>query len=120
MDYIPTVKRAKDADSIRQAFDAAERDGWSAHTFPTHLIHLNNEPVGYWSFGNIPVVLAWHDHGLRVRHSQHIFGAMDTVASERNFGQYILAVQPDSPYIPVMDKFGFKLVGTSNLYTKEV
>ena len=88
---------------------------------PTHVIRKGDDIVGYASVGGMPLVHWWLDTKKGT--------AIDTVRIQKecekalkNTGVnvYQILCSNESPYILVMEKLGYKLLGQSNLYVKEI
>ncbi len=120
MSFIPQVSRVSSQEEAVQILMSAKADGCMTNGYPTHHIRKNGETVGYWSFATIPLVIAWHKNDLKARDSAYLFDMIDIVAAERGRKEYMTTLCPDSPYRPLMPKFGFSEFGNAVLFAKEV
>ena len=116
---IPIIKKIKTLEEKQEVIDAAVADN---HNFyiPTHAVIKNNEIVGAWSLGAIPLVTAWHKtDGVNAKDSLIINKSICAIMDDRGHQPYIIACDETSPYINYMEKFGYKNPWKTNLFLSQ-
>ena len=107
-------------EDIEELLDATQADNHIAIA-PTHVVRKDGEMIGYASIAGIPLVHWWLDSEKGT--------AMDTIRVQRacearaldsGITHYQILCSDDSPYLPKMQKLGYKFVGKTNLFVKEI
>jgi hypothetical protein len=88
---------------------------------PTHCLEKGGEIIGYFSIGGLPTVQAWFD-------SQHKHAAdslkmiehLETILREQGVRMFAVACAPESPFSTHMERLGFRKMGTTVLWGKEI
>jgi hypothetical protein len=88
---------------------------------PTHIMLRGGKICGYLSLGSLPTVQAWfdtqHKHAAdSIRMIEH----GETIIREQGHPAYAVCVAETSPFQPHMERLGFKLMGTTQIWIKEL
>lgn len=85
----------------------------------THYLQKNNEIVGAWNLGALPLVMNWqHSEKVSSRDSLYLQSTLDALMLEKGHKLYLSACAQDSPYRPYMEKLGYSLVMSSDIFAK--
>lgn len=88
---------------------------------PTHLVLKGEQVVGYGSLGGMPTMHVWMD----TRHTN----ALDSVRMlehaevawrEKGVRHVLVPCSENSPFAPHMERLGFRRLGPTVLYVKEI
>lgn len=88
---------------------------------PTHLVMKGEQVVGYGSLGGMPTMHVWMD----TRHTN----ALDSVRMlehaevawrEKGVRHVLVPCSENSPFAPHMERLGFRRLGPTVLYVKEI
>jgi hypothetical protein len=86
----------------------------------THYLEKNGEIAGAWNLGAIPLVMNWqHSKRITPRDSMYLQNTLDFIMNERGHKVYLSACEKNSPYRPYMEKLGYKLVMSSDIFAKQ-
>lgn len=88
---------------------------------PTHVVLKGGRVVGYASVAGMPTMHVWmdrqHTNALdSVRMLEHVEVAM----RERGIRHVLLPCAEESPFTPHLERLGFRRLGPTVLYIKEV
>lgn len=103
----------------------AKRDG-HAVVFPTHVVQKRDEdaltnPIGYLSIGAVPIVMVWMDTiDAKVQDSIGCLNFTENLVRAQGHNHLIIPCMESSPYHKVMEKFGYKAIGTYTLFHKNL
>ena len=95
----------------------------NGHQLPyaTHALYKDGEVVGAWSLASMPLVLVWH-HTEKMKKIDSIYNN-ETIAAlmdEKGYERFFIACDKDSPYYEHMEKFGYKQVWETVMFTKNL
>jgi hypothetical protein len=94
---------------------AAARDGHRVIA-ATHVLKRGDEVVGYASLGRQQLFFAWLDsRKLSVFESFRAWHQAEQLAAGKGL---CLAVSPDSPFIPFVERMGYERLGPAVLFLK--
>ena len=88
---------------------------------PTHIMMKGEEIIGYLSLGGMPVVQAWFDS--RHKHpadSLKMIEHGETIFREQGVRVFAICCADNSPFQPHMERLGFSLLGTTQLWVKNL
>lgn len=105
---------------VERLVNEASRDN---HTVlaPTHIMMRGDEILGYLSLGGIATVQCWFKSSVKnPRHSKDMIKHGETVFRERNVQTYVVACAEESPFTPHMERMGFRKLGTTVLWQKQL
>lgn len=86
---------------------------------PTDIMVKNGKVVGYLSIGAIPFVTCWFDtHECLPRDSFQAINIGENIAERLGHKDILLAVDPNSPFVPVMQSMEYRPLGRWDMYTK--
>lgn len=88
---------------------------------PTHLVMKGERVVGYASMGGLPTLNVWMDsqrtHAMdSVRMLEHA----EVALREKGVRHFLMPCAENSPFAPHMERLGFRRLGPTVLYIKEV
>lgn len=87
----------------------------------THVMTRGEEIVGYLSLAGMPMVHAWFSLQVKnPRHSREMIRHGETVLRERNVKTFTVAVSPDSPFSPNMERLGYKKLGITEIWVRNL
>ena len=88
----------------------------------THWLRKNDEVVGAWNLGGIPLVMNWqHTEKVGPRESLYLQGVQDALMRERGVKAYLSVCEKSSPYHPLMERLGYKLyMGGGDVFVKSM
>ena len=88
---------------------------------PTHIMVKGDELLGYLSLGALPVVHAWFDsHHKHALDSLKMIEMGEAIFADKGVRQYAVACAAESPFSQHMERMGFKKLGTTVLWTKQL
>lgn len=87
---------------------------------PSHLFEKNKEIVGYCSIGAMPLVMSFFSSSLQVRDSIKFIDLAEVHMRALGQKYYFTTCFENSPFFPVMSKLGFKEIGQTHLFSKEI
>lgn len=94
-------------EDLAQLQPLAQADG-HALLFPTHILKRGAEILGYLSIFGTPMVHIWVDSKRgTARDSAQGLQMLDAIAKDRRQPAYMIPVPKGSPYLQVMEHFGF-------------
>ena len=87
---------------------------------PTHVMLKDDEIVGYWSLGGIPVVSSWFDsEKLGPRDSMAALDQMESLMDTVSPGPYLLMCADNSPFFEQKERLGYKDLFNTNLIVRQ-
>lgn len=109
------------AEEVPKLIAEAAADGHSILA-PSHIIERGGEIVGYFSIGQIPLVLAWaHTKRMRSRESIHCLNlAENLIGSARPGAVICVPCAERSPFGPYMAGLGYQTFGHATINIKKV
>jgi len=110
----------KDNVTAKRLFEAAAADD---HTViaPTHVMMRGEQIIGYLSLGAMPVVQSWFDSKSgHVLDSLKMIEMGEAVIASQGAAAYQVAVSENSPFAPHMERLGYKPVGKTVLWQKQL
>lgn len=106
---------------LAQLNDQAAADNHHVVIAPTHLMMKGDEIVGYLSLNGLPTVQAWFDsHHKHAADSLKMIEHGETVFREAGVRMYAICCAEESPFTPHMDRLGFKKLGTTVMWIKQL
>lgn len=88
---------------------------------PTHVMQRGDEVCGYLSLGGLPTVQAWFDsHHKHAADSLKMIEHGETILREQGHRAFAVCCAETSPFQPHMERMGFKLVGLTQVWIKEL
>jgi hypothetical protein len=114
---MPEILRIKNQDDFEATMQAAKTDG---HTLlnPTHMLVRDNDIMGGWSLGGIPLVTVWnHTQKVSARDTMLMNPVLDSIMKQQT-DSYLIACTESSPYNKYMEKLGYTPTWAANLYLK--
>lgn len=88
---------------------------------PTHVMMKGAEIIGYLSLNGLPTVQAWFDSGHKhAADSLKLIEHGETILREQGVRSYAICCAETSPFNPHMNRLGFKLLGTTQVWVKEL
>lgn len=110
----------KDNETARRLFEAARADNHLCIA-PTHVMMRGEQIIGYLSLGAMPVVQAWFDsqsgHALD---SLKMIEMGEAIFDTQGVKQFCVGVSESSPFAPHMERLGFKELGKTVLWHKQL
>lgn len=86
----------------------------------THYLEKKGEIAGAWNLGAIPLVMNWqHSKKITPKDSMYLQSTLDLIMAEKGHKVYLSACATDSPYRPYMEKLGYSLVMSSDIFAKQ-
>jgi len=115
---MPVVRPVRDRDEFIKLNNEALEDRHLAIA-PTHVFEKSGDIIGYANVGTMTPVNTWfHSKKCKARDSLQIINVLENMVRISG-GQAMLApVSNQSPFLPVMDRFGYINMGSSNLMLK--
>jgi hypothetical protein len=108
----------KDNETARRLVEAAAKDNHLVIA-PTHVMMRGEQIIGYLSLGALPVVQAWFDsqcgHALD---SLKMIEMGEAIFDTQGVKQFAVACAEISPFMPHMERLGFKELGKTTLWVK--
>jgi hypothetical protein len=118
-DYAPRLQRVTNDSQFNEAVSAAAKDGHGLVGL-THTVVKGGEVVGAFNIGGLPLVSMWLSEAVSPRESFHLINAVENVCAGQGVKQGLVAVSPDSPFAPVMERLGYENMGTCVLWRRRV
>ena len=118
MSKVPSVLPVTCPELRVKVVEAGKEDNHDV-SVSTHYLVKNGEIVGAWNLGAIPLVMNWqHSKKINARDSLYLQETLDALMRERGHKVYLSACAADSPYRPFMNKLGYELVMSSDIFAK--
>ena len=118
MSAIPKVFPIHTPELRAKVAEAGKEDNHDV-SVATHYLVKNGEIAGAWNLGGIPMVMNWqHSKKINSRDSLYLQETLDALMRERGHKIYLSACATDSPYRPFMNKLGYELVMSSDIFAK--
>lgn len=110
----------RDNETVKRLFEAARADDHMVIA-PTHVMLRGTEIIGYLSLGAMPVVQSWFDSKTgHVLDSLKMIEMGEVVMASQGVTAYQVAVSESSPFAPHMERLGYKPVGKTVLWQKQI
>lgn len=88
---------------------------------PTHVMMKGDKIIGYMSLGGLPTVQAWFDSTHKhAADSLKMIEHAETVMREQGVRVYAVCCADSSPFNPHMQRLGFRFLGTTQVWAKEI
>lgn len=88
---------------------------------PTHAVVKGGQVVGYASVGGLPTMHVWLDsQRANALDSVRMLEHVEVVMRERGIRHVLLPCAVESPFTPHLERLGFRRLGPTVLYMKEV
>ena len=117
MNPLPRLRKIVDEAERQKVYEAAKADE-DGVDHVTHVWTRGGEIIGAASMAAVPVILGWHHRArMSARDSFHCFRIYESVMDQMGFPKYWTLVNARSPYQDHMEKFGFKPIWETKLFT---
>jgi hypothetical protein len=115
-------KEAQELPQVLAALHEKAADDDHMVIAPTHVMVKGGEIIGYLSLAGMPMVHAWFDSGHKhVNDSLKMIEHGETVLrANPQVRQYTICCAEESPFSPLMPGMGFKKLGTTTVWMKEL
>lgn len=88
---------------------------------PTHVMLKGGQIIGYLSLGGLPTVHAWFDsHHKHAADSLKMIEHGETALREKGVRTFGICCAENSPFQPHMERLGFRLLGATQVWVKEL
>ena len=115
---MPVVRPVKDRDEFIKLNNEALEDRHLAIA-PTHVFEKLGDIIGYANVGTMTPVNTWfHSSKCKARASLHIINVLENMVRLSGSQAMLAPVSNQSPFFPVMNRFGYINMGSSNLMLK--
>tara|TARA_R100001082_G_scaffold103553_1_gene74335 strand:- start:631 stop:1002 length:372 start_codon:yes stop_codon:yes gene_type:complete len=115
---MPVVRPVKDRDEFIKLNNEALEDRHLAIA-PTHVFEKSGDIIGYANVGTMTPVNTWfHSKKCKARDSLQIINVLENMVRISGSQAMLAPVSNQSPFLPVMDRFGYINMGSSNLMLK--
>jgi len=102
-----TLRPLRDAADFQALLKHAHADNHLVIS-PTHIVDKRGEIVGYISFNSVPMVQGWFDtQRMKARDSARAIHGLEGMARENGFKWLTVLIPTDSPFTPLMSRFGY-------------
>lgn len=89
--------------------------------FPSHLVRKDGEIVGYAGIFSTPILMWWLDSEKgKARDSIEMMREIEKLALSSGVKRYTTICSEDSPYFRHMGKLGFRELGKTVMFVKEI
>ena len=114
----------EDAAALPGKLEALQaKAGADAHCViaPTHVLMKGGEVLGYFSLGALPTVQAWFDSNHKhAADSLKMIEHGETIFREQGVRMYAICCAEESPFTPHMERLGFRKLGTTVVWIKNL
>ena len=115
---MPVVRPVKDRDEFIKLNNEALEDRHLAIA-PPHVFEKSGDIIGYANVGTMTPVNTWfHSSKCKARDSLHIINVLENMVRLSGSQAMLAPVSNQSPFFPVMNRFGYINMGSSNLMLK--
>ena len=115
---MPVVRPVRDRDEFIKLNNEALEDRHLAIA-PTHVFEKSGDIIGYANVGTMTPVNTWfHSKKCKARDSLQIINVLENMVRISGSQAMLAPVSNQSPFLPVMDRFGYINMGSSNLMLK--
>lgn len=119
-DMLLSVRPVRNADDLKAVAQAAAADNHKVIA-PTQMVMRGDAVVGYASIGAIPLVHTWVDsRRVRARESFGLLNFAENLVANSGVGSLIVPCWEGSPFSPLMERMGYRKLGTTTLWVKGV
>lgn len=116
-----TQAEAQELQSVLDALHVAAKADNHVVVSPTHVMVRGGQVVGYLSIGALPTVHCWFDSKHKhVLDSIKMIEHGETVGRERGLTSYAVACCEQSPFYAHMERLGYRKLGVTTLWVKDL